>query len=187
MNRRLLAITVLIAVALLAHWLSGLRDEAARERAAAARHVAEYFLRDFVATTMNLQGQPEQRMAAELMLRYADDDTMDLTEPRLTLYGETTDVAPWQIDAAHGHVSDDGRQVQLGGGVRVTREENGGVLELITDELLLRPKDRYAETDAPLTITHLQSRVDAVGMRAYMKEDRLVLLAQVRGNYVPSP
>ncbi|GAB4289398.1 MAG: hypothetical protein Kow0096_02300 [Thiohalomonadaceae bacterium] len=187
MNRRLLAFLVLVALALLAHWLSGQREEAARERAAEARHVPEYFLRDFIATTMNLAGRPDQRLAAAFMLRYADDGSMDLTEPRMTLYDTADDTPPWQIDAARGLVSGDGREVQLSGGVRLTREEAGGLLVLTTDAMRLRPKERYAETDAPVTLTNPEGRVDAVGMRAYMKEERLVLLAQVRGNYVPSP
>jgi lipopolysaccharide export system protein LptC len=187
MNRRLLVITLLFSLGLLAHWLSGQREEAAEERAAAARHVAEYFLRDFVTTTMDLQGRPEQRLAAAQMLRYADDGAMELTAPQLTLYEEDAAAAPWQIDAARGHISSDGREVQLDGGVRVTRGAGDDRLELTTAELLLKPRERYAETDAPLTLTQPQGRVDAVGLRAYMKEGRLVLLAQVRGNYVPSP
>jgi len=186
MNRRILLATLLVALAVvLNNWLSGQREEAAREREAAVRHVADYFLRDFVATTMDRRGRPEQRLAAGEMVRYADDGSMELSEPRLTLFAD--DGAPWQIDAAHGHISGDGERMQLGGGVRVTRAEDGGLLELTTAELLLKPRERYAETDAALTLSHPRGRVDAVGLRAYMKEERLLLLAQVRGNYVPSP
>lgn len=186
MKRPLLIVSLLTALGLFVHWLSGLREDAKQESAEAARHVAEYFLRDFTTTTMDPQGRPEQRLAAELMQRYADDGSMELTEPRLTLYGETDNVAPWQIDAARGRISGDGKHVQLDGGVRMTRMEDNGMLELVTDDLLLMPKERYAETDAPLTVTYPQGRVDAVGLRAYMQDERLVLLAQVRGNYVPS-
>lgn len=186
MNRRILLVTMLVAlVVLLNNWLSGQREEATAEREAAARHVAEYFLRDFAATTMDAQGRPEQRLTAGQMVRYADDGVMELTEPRLTLYADGA--APWQIDAARGQLSGDGERLQLEGGVRVTRAEADGLLELTTNTLLLKPRDRYAESDAPLTLTHPQGRVDAVGLRAYMKEERLVLLAQVRGSYVPSP
>ncbi len=185
MNRRILIITVLVAlVVILNNWLSDQREDTAQERAAEQRHIADYFLRDFITTTMDDRGLPEQRLAAEQMLRYADDHSMELMQPRLTLY--VTDEAPWQIDAAHGHVSGDGTQIQLGGGVRVTRNENGEQLELVTDDLLLQPRERYAETDAPLTLNHSQGRVDAVGLRAYMKDERLELLAQVRGNHAAS-
>lgn len=187
MNRRLLALTVLVALALLAHWLFSQREEAERERTAEARHVPEYFLRDFTTTTMNLEGRPDQRLVAEFMLRYADDGVMDLTEPRMTLYDTANNAPPWQIDAAHGLVSGDGKEIQLSGGVRMTREDKSGLLVLTTQAMLLRPKERYAETDAPVTITNPEGRVNAIGMRAYMKEERVILLAQVRGNYVPSP
>ncbi len=186
MNRRILIVTVLVAlVVLLNDWLSDQREEAAREQAAAVRHVPDYFLRGFVATTMDDRGRPEQRLAADEMLRYADDGSMELSQPRLTLYGDGD--TPWQIDAARGHLNRDGTRMQLSGGVRVTRDEPGERLELTTDDMLLLPKQRYAETDAPLTLTHPRGRVDAVGLRAYMKDERLVLLAQVRGDYAPLP
>lgn len=184
MNRRLVVIAVLVALAvlLLDNWLSNRREQK-QQAAASAAHVADYFMRDFTATTMDPQGKPVQRLAAQLMEHYADDNTMELTAPRLTLYQKAG--PPWQINAAHGSITDDGKQVRLSGGVRMTQDDNGRTLALVTDHLLLRPKRHYAETDAAVTITAPQGVVSALGMRANLAEQRLSLLANVRGNYVP--
>lgn len=185
MTRRIVLVVGLTAVAALIY--NGLADRpvyVTEQQTEAERHVPAYFLHDFVATTMDDAGRPAQSLAAARMLRYADDGSMELTEPRLTLYQDGE--APWQAAAAHGRLSADGERMQLGGGVRVSRAGDDR-LELVTDELLLHPKAHYAETDAPLTLTHALGRIDAVGLRAYMKDERLVLLDQVRGNYVSPP
>ena len=43
----------------------------------------------------------------------------------------------------------------------------------------------YAETAAPVTITDANSTVKAIGMHAFLAEERIELLSAVRGVYVP--
>lgn len=184
-NRTILIASLLVAVAvILNNWLSGQREERARERGEAQQHVPDYFLRGFVATTMNQQGRPDHQLAGEMMVHYGDDGTMELTQPRLTLYANGD--AAWHVDAARGLLSEDGAQLELSGGVRISRADQGALLELTTNNMLIRPKERYAETEAPLTLTHPQGQMEAIGLRAYMREERLLLLSQVKGRYVPT-
>ena len=183
MNRRILIITVLVALAvLLNNWLSGQREESKREQEAATEHVPDYFMRDFTATTMNQAGKPDQRLQAQLMQHYGDDGSMVLTQPQLTLYAKGQ--APWLITAARGEVRNDGKEVLLSGGVRMNRSSNNEQMELVTDNMLIRPQQRYAQTDAPVTVTAPQGKLTAVGLRAYLADERLKLLARVRGDYV---
>ncbi len=183
MNRRILIITVLVALVVLAdNWLSKRREQKL-PAAVTAGHIPDYFLRDFTATTMNPQGQPEQRLTAQLMDHYSDDDSMELTAPQLTLFQPSG--APWHVVAARGRIIDGGREVRLSGGVRMSHVDQGATTTLTTAHLLIRPKQRYAETDAAVTVTTPQGQVDAVGMQADMAAQRLLLLSKVRGTYVP--
>lgn len=186
MNRRILIATLLVALAvLLNNWLSGKREESRREKEEAGLHVPDYFLRDFTATTMNSAGRPDQRLQAALMQHFGDDGSMELTQPRLTLYANDKGGEPWQISAARGQVRAGGREVVLSGDVRMHRSDNGQELELQTDNMLIRPQQRYAQTDAPVTVTAPQGRMTAVGLRAFLTDQRLELLSRVRGDYVP--
>lgn len=184
-NRNILIASVLVALAvILNNWLSGQRQQRTQQREAAAQHIPDYFLRGFTATTMDMQGQPDHQLSGELMLHYGDDGSMELTQPRLTLYAKGK--ALWHLAAAQGVLNAGGSELTLSGGVRIHRVESAGPLELTTDNMLIRPKQRYAETDAALTLLHPQGKMEAVGLRAYMQEERLVLLSQVRGRYVPT-
>jgi len=183
-NRRILIITVLVALVVLAsNWLSNRREQKQATAVTAAAHVPDYFLRDFTATTMNPQGKPEQRLTAQLMEHYGNDNSMDLTAPHLTLFQSSG--PPWLVVAARGRIIDGGKEVVLSGGVRMDHDAQGTTMTLTTDHLLLRPKQRYAETDAAVTVTTPQGRVDAVGMQADMATQRLQLLSKVRGTYAP--
>ncbi|MFA5625911.1 MAG: LPS export ABC transporter periplasmic protein LptC [Thiohalomonadaceae bacterium] len=188
MSRRLLVALLLVIMAILAIWLIGQREQAGERQIAELRHVPEYYLRDATITQMNPGGQPEHRLLAELIVRHADDETTELVEPRMTLYSKHDNQAmPWQVDAAHGLISAEGEEIYLSGGVQINQPRDGGSLDLLTEHMLLRPEEKYAETDAPVTVTEPNGSLDAVGMRYWMAREYLELLAQVRGIYVQSP
>ncbi len=183
MNLRLLIITLLVALVVIGNnWLSVQREEASRGAETTAPHVPDYFLRNFAATTMGPGGTPDHRLEAAYMVHYGDDDTMELKEPRLTL--NPRDPAAWQIDAAQGQVSDNGARLELSGGVHMAYGENAE-LNVATENLHFRLDQHYAETQAPITVIDPDGKVTAVGLRAYLTQERLVLLAKVRGEYVP--
>jgi len=185
LNRTILIASVLVALAvILNNWLSGQREQQVQRREEASLHIPDYFLRGFAATTMDQQGLPDHQLAGELMLHYGDDGSMELTQPHLTLYAKGK--AVWHLEAAKGVLDAGGTVLTLSGGVHIHREDTTGRLELITDNMLIRPKDRYAETDAALSVHHAQGQLDAVGLRAYLNDERLLLMSQVRGRYVPT-
>lgn len=183
MNRRILVITVLVALVVLANnWLSN-RQQRKRQAAVTAARVPDYFLRDFTATTMDTQGKPAQRLTAQLMDHYSDDNSMLLTAPQLTLYQRHG--TPWQLDAARGRITGNGREVLLSDGVHMAHGNGPDRLTLTTDHLRVRPRRHYAETDAPVTVATPQGKVQAVGLRADLASGQLQLLAKVRGDYAP--
>jgi lipopolysaccharide export system protein LptC len=179
MNRRTLLFTLaILLLAAASQWLSRETKQEARQ-AEAASGAPDSFIADFSATELGVDGRPARRLEGAHLSHFADQRAV-ITEPHLTVYrpGE----APWEMTAAEGRSMGQQDLVRLTGGVRIYRS-GAEPTEVVTDNLDVQPKRRYAETAAPVTITNPQGRVDAVGMQAFLEEERMVLRSHVRGTY----
>src|SRR5690606_4568649 len=58
---------------------------------------------------------------------------------------------------------------------------------LETDELTLNNRTRFITTDQPVKITSPQGEVTAIGMDAYVDEERMILNEHVKGLYATAP
>jgi lipopolysaccharide export system protein LptC len=147
------------------------------------RHIADYYLEDFDLTAMNAAGHPRYHLQAHAMRHYADDDTAEVRMPRLTMYRQGT--AQWFVRAEQAQVATGGESVSLQNQVKVERltEDVREKLEIATSALRVVPANEYAETDQPVVIVTDFGVTRAIGMRADLKQERLELLAQVRGEY----
>lgn len=179
MNRRTLVLPlVVLLLALASQWLSReTRQEV--QQAEAGSGAPDFFVSDFTATELGPDGSPARRVEGIYLAQFPDQQAV-ITEPRLTVY--RPDGAPWELTAAEGRSFNRGERVHLSGGVRVQRE-GPEATEIVTDNLEVRPEQRYAETAAPVTMITRQGRIDAVGMQAFMGEERVLLHSQVRGTY----
>ena len=176
---------VLAALATLSWWLLQSAQTPQASRPGSTRHDPDFYLKDFTLTTMDKAGAPRNHLAAPSMVHYADDDSALLTLPHMTVFRK--DDPPWHIDAEQGWISSGGKTVILHGKVmmRQTDPTMGREQIVRTTELHLKPDDEYAETDQPVTFrNNAGSAVDAVGMRASLKDEHLQLLSKVRGTYV---
>lgn len=182
---RIFAVIALIGLAALSAWLlETVKSE--REPIAKARpHTPDYTLENFTASAMDIRGKLHDRLQAQIMLHYPDDDSSELTKPHIELYRQ--DAPPWRVDAEKGWVYSKGELVLLQDDVFIERDavSKDGPLHIVTRDVRVRPKDKYAETDQPVAILQGTARIDAVGMRAYFQEGRLELLSAVRGKYDP--
>jgi len=151
-----------------------------------AKHEPDYFFEDFVVTSMNSQGQPKHRLKGDRMVHYPDDNTTEIEQPELDLYKNAKPV--WRINAEHGLISAEGDQVLMGGEVRIKRHgsRQQDVVYVRTRDVLIRPDEKYAETDQLVVITSGNTKVKAVGMRAYIEEGRIELLSKVEGVHAPN-
>ena len=187
MNRRvLLLILFALGALLLSNWLFRQAEDKRERREQVSRHIPDYFLNDFTATTMGPQGRPEYRLSAVRMEHYPDTDTAELTQPRIVLYesGEEN----WHARADSGRVGPGGELVYLSGDVEILQPSEAGKPSrmLVTDYVRIYPQRDYVETDAPVTLTGPQTRIQGVGMRAYLEQERLELLSDVSGTHAPT-
>jgi lipopolysaccharide export system protein LptC len=147
------------------------------------RHIPDFYLADFDLTTMNAAGRPRYNLQAKWMQHYADDDTSQLTMPDMTVYRPAA--PPWRVRADQAQVTAGGESVLLQDDVKLRRvtTERRETLEIDTSTLRVVPAKEYAETDQPVTIVTDLGITRAIGMRADLKQRRLRLLAEVRGDY----
>jgi len=182
LNTRIAILLLLLLTAGTGWFLQRLSREDDAGRALKA-HEPDYYMENFTQSTMNEQGSLQHRLTAELMLHYADDDTTELVHPMLDVYNEAP--TPWHVKAEKGWVSANSEVVLLTGEVHIWRDGKNGERELdvLTRDLRVLPRERYAETDKAARIHSPGVLYNAVGMRAIFKEDRLELLSRVRGRH----
>ena len=93
---------------------------------------------------------------------------------------------PWDLSAETGHITADRNIIQLEGNVLAqTKDEDDAPVTIRTQYLELDTETYIADTDRQVTINYAENEVLANGMRAYFKEDRLLLLADVTGHFDP--
>lgn len=182
MNRRALFVTLALAAVAATSWLSRQTEQAHRAAETRPAHTVDYFLSQFSAIDMDESGHPRHRLDAAYMAHFPDDDTSELTAPRVTVFRPQAE--PWRIQAARGRVEGGGDLIYLQGEVQLQRSGEDA-LELTTDDMRIWPDRQYAETDAPLTVTSARGTIEAVGMHGYLGEERLELLSGVKGTYGP--
>lgn len=187
MNRRaLLTLLGIILLASASTWLSRAPQKPPATTAAASERYPSYFMNDFTAVTMDEEGQPKHHLQAASLKHYAGDDTTELRQPRLSILGEESKA--WFIQAEQGTAETRSKLLQLNNNVLLERPSGDKTdnLRITTDSLLVDLDRKYAQSDAPVHIADTRSTMDAIGMRAYLDQERVELLANVRGHYVPN-
>lgn len=185
-NRALLALGVLLLLAVFSEWLLSVNNGPSASKTTVS-HDPDYTMENFIITTMGATGAPEHRLQARYMAHYPDDGSTELTAPQFTLYER--DDGPWQVSAGRGWVGGGQKFVVLRDNVLVENPQAGPgkAMRMTTSELEVLPDDKFAQTGQPVTLRSQNALTHAVGMRAYLDEERLQLLSKVKGTYAPEP
>ncbi len=143
-----------------------------------------YYLRDATLSGIGDDGKLRYRISATAVNQVMADGSVALEEVALD-YGRGSDL-PWNVRAEAGRIPPGGKIIELTGNVvAVTRDSDHPPATIRTDYLEFDPDTSIAATDKEVTIDYAGSTVHAIGMRALLREDRLELLAAVKGRYVP--
>ncbi len=112
--------------------------------------------------------------------RATQKDYTELKQPQLTLHSDSA--LPWKITADSGKAKNNGTVIHLWGNVHIWQKDaQGEISELKTPYLIVKPEQQYAETSKPVMIDSLGNKTEAVGMKAFLKQDKILLLSNVRG------
>ncbi len=149
------------------------------------RHVPDFYMENFVTTTMDETGVPKRRVAAEYMAHFPDTDTYEFQRPDMLIYQPKG--SPWNVRSERGWLSSSGDVMLLLGKVNIWRNsvDKQKSLDIRTEDLRVLPEREYGETDKPVAITTATTRTTGTGMRAFLAENRLEILNDVRTTYEP--
>ncbi|SRR5690606_33161116 len=113
------------------------------------------------------------------------EDYSLVDQPQMVFYPANS-TAPWQIRAELGYLRADGQHLRLDRGVEAEQQSpKQGLIQIETESLSIHPGKQYAETDKAVKMRAQLGQLETLGMRAYLSEDRIELLSNVRGTYAP--
>ena len=179
---------VVIALGLLAigsTWLLNRLTDTGSTEISVLRHDPDIYMYDLTTLTMNQDGTPKNKLYADYMAHYPDDNTTELINPKLEIF--RLDKPPTTITAEKGWVTEDNEVILLSGETRLLQLDNEGnrELEIITSDVRVLMDQEYAETDKPATIFGKKMTIKSTGMNAYLGENRLELLNNVHTKILP--
>lgn len=127
-------------------------------------------------------GKLQYEMTADKVEHLKASEVTLLTKPDLQMYRGTT--FPWHVQSERGEVNPDGTEVELIDSVRVARTDEQDRTTLITSSrMTVFPQKQYAQTEQDVRIDGAGGVTTGKGMKAYLKDGRMDLLSNVRGQY----
>jgi len=144
-----------------------------------------YYLRDAVLLETDASGRVSYRIHAALVEERPRDGALLLNDV-LVEYQPAEEI-PWRVRAARGEARPDEAALELEGGVELTREpgEDGQATTVRMERLLLLPEQHLASASGGVSFRVGPNALEAVGMKAFLKEDRLELESNVHGRFRP--
>ena len=185
MFERWKTVIIMLLLAAASGWLLHKITSGKTRMAGKPLHQPDYYMENFIITSMEEDGTLKNRLEAEYMAHYPDDDTTELIKPRLSI--PRVDAQPVNIIADKGWVTADNKVILLTGNVNLWQNDDTGnkKIEITTSDVRILTDEEYAETDQPSVFTGNNTIVRAVGVRAYLKESRLQLLNHVHATISP--
>ncbi|OGA12645.1 MAG: LPS export ABC transporter periplasmic protein LptC [Betaproteobacteria bacterium RIFCSPLOWO2_12_FULL_63_13] len=178
----LLPIVLMLFLAALTLWLRFALETPVPGGNGRDRHDPDAIIDNFTLTRLDEQGIARYALTANRMLHFSDDDTTEITAPRVVKRGEGPTLT---ITAERGTLAREGNEAFFHGNVLVVRAAAPGSEELRvhTDSLHVLPDENIAQTDEAVTITEGRSSLSGVGMLFDEDARRFALFSQVRGRF----
>ncbi len=127
-------------------------------------------------------GKLQYEMTADKVEHVKATEVTLVTTPDLRLYRGTE--YPWHVQSERAEVSPDGNEVELINKVRVARTDEKQRDTIITSSrMTVFPQKQYAQTEQAVRIDGAGGTTTGKGMKAYLKEGKMDLLSNVRGQY----
>ncbi len=156
--------------------------EPPRELGPDAEKRIDGFIIGAVSTEYDQQGNPRHKLLSKRMDHYPSSDSTLLQEPDILIYRDQQ--PPIRILAEEGEVGPDNQEVFLRRQVSMVEQSDSG-FSMETEYLRIEPDNDYAETDTAVTLRHKTGQMRAIGMKAWLAEERLQLIENVRGFHEP--
>jgi lipopolysaccharide export system protein LptC len=181
---RLFPLGLMLALAALTFYLDRTVNEE-DSHPALRRHDADYVVVNFTTTTYNREGAAESMLSASRMVHFPDDDTTELTAPRVVQ--TKPDEPRMTVRADRGKLSRDGEDIYLYDNVVLEREAGAGhsAARLFTEYLQVVRDRSLVRTDRPVKIVEETRALSGRGMEYSNETLHFTLGGEVRGSFAP--
>ncbi len=143
-----------------------------------------YYMKQAELVRTGADGQVLYRVQTDKATQITEDGIIKLDIVHVS-YDPQTEV-PWNLRADTGYILSDRNIIQLAGDVIAkTRGDIQAPLRIRTDYLELSTDTYIADTDRDVAIDYTNNQIFATGMHAYLKEERLQLVSNVNGQFIP--
>ena len=132
--------------------------------------------------TTDPRGRIYRRLEAAELRRMTPGAVSMLVRPRLTMFPAAG--PRWRFEAERGEVSPDGKNIYLPGPVKGRRDALEP-LEIDGRDFRLMAASHYGESDEPATVRGPSFEARGTGVRFWLEEGRIELLADARGVLQP--
>lgn len=183
---RLFPLGLMLALAAITFYLDRtVNDE--ETHPALRRHDPDYIVVNFSTTTYNRAGMAESMLSALRMVHYPDDDTTELTAPRVV---QTKPEKPKiTVRADRGKLSRDGEDIYLYDNVVLERAAGAGrSAARLTTQYLQVVRDRsLVRTDREVKIEEETRALSGKGLEYSNETQHFTLNSEVRGRFEAKP
>ncbi len=130
-------------------------------------------------------GQLSHYLQTPLLRHIPLDNTHLLTEPRIII--AQPNQPAWEINAKNATALKGGEQITFHHDVIIhqKQDEHRAESTFTTEELTYFPKKQLATTPKDITFVQDGNVVQSTGMKAHLAQNRIQLLSNARGTYVP--
>jgi len=178
-------LAILLALSGLTLWLKHAAELPDERPVDKKRHDPDTIIERMTATALDANGKPLHRISADLALHYPDDDSTDITNPRVhyTPDGQP----PILLTAKRGKMLSGKEEVQLHDDVKIersaSRQDPGWVATM--PEARAFPATRTASSESPFVFRQGLATVTGTGFALDQPAQTLLLNASVRGQFPP--
>ena len=142
----------------------------------------DYYATNAKSVQFMPDGKLQYEMTSDKVEHMKATEITLLTNPDMNIYRGTE--FPWHVTSKRGEVNPDGTEVELIDSVRVARTDDKNRDTVITtSRMTVFPQKQYAQTEQDVRIDGAGGVSTGKGMKAYLKESRIHLLSNVRGQY----
>ena len=144
-----------------------------------------YYINDAKLFGVDEKGQPLYQITARRLETSEQNNRLLLEDVQIEYWPRLK--ISWLLTATSGEVPQNEAYLDLQGGVKLAqRLEDGATGTIIKAESLrLQPENFYATTNEAVRIHLGRNQIDATGIRAYLKDNRLELESNVHGQFNP--
>lgn len=182
----LTALLLIVLLAVVSGWIFDSIDKKPGTTKQEVRHVPDYFLKNFTATTMNDKGEPAYQIKAQHLEHYPDDDSMELQYPLFLFYSESK--KSWTAQADEARIMNKSETIYLKGNVILNQLKDSKSkvepIELKAEQLTIEAKKNIAHTKSKIKLNRGKSNIQASGMRADLNKNKIEFLSNTRSHYV---